>query len=406
MADEAETTPAGPLAGVRVLELGSLLAGPFVGRLLGDFGAEVIKVEAPDMPDPMRVWGRHRYKGRSLWWPIQSRNKSCITLNLRLPEGQELLKRLAAKADILVENFRPGTMEKWGLGWEELSAVNPRLIMVRVSGFGQTGPYRDRAGFGAVGEAMGGIRYITGYPDRPPTRIGISIGDSLAAMFATIGALAALHERERSGLGQVVDSAITEAVFALMESAIAEYGRVGFVRERTGNILPNVAPSNVYPTKGGGYLVIAANQDNVFRRLAEVMGRPELAEDPRYATHTARGEHQEELDEIIAAWSVQYTKEELWERLNAAGVPAGPIYSIADIAHDPQFRARDMILMVDDPEIGPMEMPGIVPKLSRTPGSVRSSGPSRPGEHNEVVLKGLLGLTDEDLRRLGEAGVI
>lgn len=373
---------------------------------MGDLGAEVVKVEAPDMPDPMRVWGRHRYKGRSLWWPIQSRNKKCVTLNLRTPQGQEMLRRLAAQSDILVENFRPGTLEKWNLGWEDLSAVNPRLVMVRVSGFGQTGPYRDRAGFGSVGEAMGGMRYITGYEDLPPTRIGISIGDSLAAMFATIGALAALQHRDRTGEGQVVDSAITEAVFALMESSVSEYGRVGVVRERTGNLLPNVAPSNVYPTKGGGYLVIGANQDNVFRRLAALMGRPELADDERYATHTARGANQAELDGIVADWTQGFSKEELWEMLNQAGVPAGPIYSIADAFLDPQFRAREMIREVEDPEVGPIEQPGIVPKLSRTPGDIRWSGPVHPGEHNGDVFGRLLGMTAKEIAELAKTGVI
>ncbi len=389
-----------------MLELGSLLAGPFAGRLMGDLGAEVIKVEAPDMPDPMRVWGRHRYKGRSLWWPIQSRNKKCITLNLRTPRGQEILRRLAAQSDILVENFRPGTLEKWNLGWEDLSAVNPRLVMVRVSGFGQTGPYRDRAGFGSVGEAMGGMRYITGYEDRPPTRIGISIGDSLAAMFATIGALAALQHRDRTGEGQVVDSAITEAVFALMESSVSEYGRVGVVRERTGNILPNVAPSNVYPTKDGGFLVIGANQDNVFRRLATLMGRPELAQDDRFATHTARGANQAELDEIVGDWTRGFSREELWEMLNQSGVPAGPIYSIADVFQDPQFRAREMIREVEDPEVGPIEQPGIVPKLSRTPGDIRWSGPPHPGTHNREVFGQLLGMAAEEIAALAKTGVI
>ncbi len=389
-----------------MLELGSLLAGPFAGRLMGDLGAEVIKVEAPDMPDPMRVWGRHRYKGRSLWWPIQSRNKKCITLNLRTPRGQEILRRLAAQSDILVENFRPGTLEKWNLGWEDLSAVNPRLVMVRVSGFGQTGPYRDRAGFGSVGEAMGGMRYITGYEDRPPTRIGISIGDSLAAMFATIGALAALQHRDRTGEGQVVDSAITEAVFALMESSVSEYGRVGVVRERTGNILPNVAPSNVYPTKDGGFLVIGANQDNVFRRLATLMGRPELAQDDRFATHTARGANQAELDEIVGDWTRGFSREELWEMLNQSGVPAGPIYSIADVFQDPQFRAREMIREVEDPEVGQIEQPGIVPKLSRTPGDIRWSGPPHPGTHNREVFGQLLGMAAEEIAALAKTGVI
>lgn len=396
----------GPLEGLRVLEFGSLLAGPFAGRLLGDLGAEVIKIEARDMPDPMREWGRQRYNGRTLWWPIQSRNKKCITLNLRTASGQALLKRLVVLSDMLIENFRPGTMERWGLGWDDLAAINPRLIMVRVSGFGQTGPYRDRAGFGSVGEAMGGMRHITGFPDRPPTRIGISIGDSLAAMFATIGALSALHYREMTGRGQVVDAAITESVFAMMESAAAEYGRTGAIRERAGNVLPKVAPSNVYPTSGGGYLVIGANQDNVFKRLTEVMERPELATDPRYANHTARGENQAELDEIIAAWTVQFDKTELWEMLNAAGVPAGPIYSIADIMRDPQFLARGMIQHVEDSEIGEIEMPGIVPKLSETPGGIRWSGPAEPGTHNREIYGELLHIDDVELARLYDEGVI
>ena len=396
----------GPLEGVRVLELGSLLAGPFAGRLLGDFGAEVIKIEAPDMPDPMRVWGRHRYHGRTLWWPIQSRNKKCITLNLRTVKGQLLLKRLVGVSDILIENFRPGTMERWGLGWDDLSAINPRLIMVRVSGFGQTGPYRDRAGFGSVGEAMGGLRHITGFPDRPPTRIGISIGDTLAAMYATIGTLSALRYRDLTGRGQVVDSAITESVFAMMESSVAEYGRAGAIRERTGNVLPNVAPSNVYPTAGGGYLVIGANQDNVFNRLTQVMERPDLAADPRYSTHTARGEHQAGLDEIIAAWTVQFDKTDLWEKLNAAGVPAGPIYSIADIMRDPQFLARGMIQHVAEPEMGEIEMPGIVPKLSETPGGIRWPGPATPGSHNHEIYGELLHIDDGELAVLSDEGVI
>ncbi len=396
----------GPLEGARVLEVGSLLAGPFAGRLLGDLGAEIIKLEAPDLPDPMRGWGRHRYHGRTLWWPIQSRNKKCITLNLRTAAGQQLLKRLVGVSDLLIENFRPGTLERWGLGWDALSAINPRLIMVRVSGFGQTGPYRDRAGFGSVGEAMGGLRYITGFPDRPPTRIGISIGDSLAALYATIGALAALHSRALTGRGQVVDCAITEAVFAMLESSVAEYGRVGAVRERTGNVLPHVAPSNVYPTAGGGYLVIGANQDSVFKRLTQLMERPDLATDPAYATHTARGEHQAELDAIIAAWTVQFDKTALWEQLNAAGVPAGPIYSIADIMHDPQFLARGMIQHVHAPEIGELEMPGIVPKLSETPGGIRWSGPAEPGTHNREIYGELLHLDDAELARLQDEGVI
>lgn len=396
----------GPLAGIRVLELGSLIAGPFAGRLLADMGAEVVKVEAPDTPDPMRHWGQATYKGRRLWWTVQSRNKYCITLNLRLPEGQALFRRLAQQADVVVENFRPGTLEQWRLGWDDLSAVNPRLILVRVSGFGQTGPYRDRAGFGAVAEAMGGLRYVTGFPDRPPVRLGISLGDAVAALYATIGTLAALQERHRSGRGQVVDVSITEAVFSLMESAVPDYGRTGHVRERSGNILPGIAPSNVYPTRDGQYLVIGANQDRVFRRLCEVLGHPEVADDPRFATHEARGQRQEELDELIAQWTRQWNQKELAERLHQAGIPAGPIYSIADIMQDPHFLAREMIVQMEDPELGPVEVPGPVPKFSRTAPRLQWTGPAHPGEHNQEIYQRWLGLEPSALEALHRQGVV
>jgi crotonobetainyl-CoA:carnitine CoA-transferase CaiB-like acyl-CoA transferase len=396
----------GPLEGIRVLELGTLLAGPFAGRLLGDFGAEVIKVESPDAPDLMREWGAHRYQGRGLLWPIQSRNKKCITLNLREPKGRELFARIAARCDVLIENFRPGTMEKWGLGWEDLSQLNPRLVMTRVSGFGQTGPYRERAGFGSVGEAIGGIRYITGFPDRPPVRVGISLGDALAAMFATIGTLAALEHRHRSGRGQMVDCAIYEAVFALMESVVTEYDKLGVVRERMGLVLPKVAPSNVYPTRDGRLLIVAANQDAVFRRLAVAMGQPELADDPRYATHVARGERQYELDDIVAAWTRNHDAARLWSILNEAGVPAGPIYSAADIATDEQYRARGAIRTMVDPELGEIKMPGIVPRLSETPGVLKWTGPARPGTHNREIYGEWLGIDDIELKRLADAGII
>ncbi len=405
-ADSPPVYNKGALEGVRVIELGSLLAGPFACRLLGDFGAEIIKVESPDSPDLMREWGPHRFRGRTLLWPIQSRNKKCITLNLRNAEGQELFRRLVKQSDILFENFRPGTMEKWNLGWDNLSAVNPGLIMTRVSGFGQSGPYKDRTGFGSVGEAIGGVRYLTGFPDRPPVRTGVSLGDALAALFATVGTLSALDYRRRSGRGQVVDCAITEAVFSLMEGMLSEYDLLGVVRERLGAILPKVAPSNLYPTADGKMLLIAANGDAIFRRLADVMGRPELAEDPRYATHAARGERQAELDDIIAAWTAQHQMEELWTMLNAAAVPAGPIYSIADIAHDPQFIERGMIRTMHDPELGDLKVPGIVPQLSETPGVMKWTGPSRPGSHNREVYGDLLGLGEQDLERLAKAGII
>jgi formyl-CoA transferase len=386
----ADQPVAGPLAGLRVIELGTLLAGPFCGQLLGDFGAEVIKVEPPGQGDPMRVWGREKAGGKSLWWPVVGRNKKAITLDLRQAEGQALLRELVAKSDFLLENFRPGTMEKWGLGWAELSAINPRLIMIRVSGFGQTGPYSRQAGFGAIGEAMGGLRYVVGDPSTPPSRMGISIGDSLAATFACIGALAALQHRERTGRGQVVDSAIYEAVLNMMESLITEYDKVGYIRERTGAILPNVAPSNVYQTSDG-MVLIAANQDTVFSRLAEAMGRPELAADPRYSTHGARGAHQAELDGLVERWTRTLTTREVLEAMDKFGVPAGLIYRAPDMLADPHFQARDAIVTVPHPDFGELRMQNVAPKLSETPGGVRSPSPSL-GQHNDEVYLDLLGL--------------
>jgi len=394
----------GPLAGLRVLELGTLLAGPFCGQLLGDFGAEVIKVEPPNQGDPMRVWGREKAGGKSLWWPVVARNKKAITLDLRQAAGQALLKELVKKSDFLLENFRPGTLEKWGLGWSELSAINPRLIMIRVSGFGQTGPYSRQAGFGAIGEAMGGLRYVVGDPSTPPSRMGISIGDSLAATFACIGALSALHHREKTGRGQVVDSAIYEAVLNMMESLITEYDKVGYIRERTGAILPNVAPSNVYKTSDG-MVLIAANQDTVFSRLAEAMGRPGLAQDPRYATHGARGAHQVELDALVERWTHTLTTRQVLDRMDEFGVPAGLIYRAPDMLEDPHFRARDAIVSVPHPDFGELKMQNVAPKLSATPGSIRSPSPAL-GQHNDEVYRGLLGLTAERYAELKSASVI
>jgi formyl-CoA transferase len=398
MPSPASTKP-GPLSGLRVVELGTLLAGPFCGQLLGDFGAEVIKVEPPGQGDPMRVWGREKAGGKSLWWPVVGRNKKAITLDLRQPEGQELLKDLVAQSDFLLENFRPGTMEKWGLGWAELSAVNPRLIMIRVSGFGQTGPYSRQAGFGAIGEAMGGLRYVVGDPSTPPSRMGISIGDSLAATFACIGALSALHHRERTGRGQVVDSAIYEAVLNMMESLVTEYDKVGYIRERTGAILPNVAPSNVYRTRDG-MVLIAANQDTVFTRLAEAMGEPGLATDPRYSSHGARGAHQAELDAHVDAWTRTLDTREVLALMDRHGVPAGLIYRAPEMLEDPHFAAREAIVTVPHPDFGELRMQNVAPKLSETPGSVRSPSPAL-GEHNDEVFRGLLGLDParyEDLK--------
>jgi formyl-CoA transferase len=395
----ADKPVAGPLAGLRVIELGTLLAGPFCGQLLGDFGAEVIKVEPPGQGDPMRVWGREKAGGKSLWWPVVGRNKKAITLDLRQAEGQALLRELVARSDFLLENFRPGTMEKWGLGWAELSALNPRLIMIRVSGFGQTGPYSRQAGFGAIGEAMGGLRYVVGDPSTPPSRMGISIGDSLAATFACIGALAALQHRERTGRGQVVDSAIYEAVLNMMESLVTEYDKVGYIRERTGAILPNVAPSNVYQTSDG-MVLIAANQDTVFSRLAEAMGQQGLAADPKYSTHGARGAHQAELDALVEQWTRTLTTREVLEAMDRFGVPAGLIYRAPDMLADPHFKAREAIVSVPHPDFGELRMQNVAPKLSETPGGVRSPSPAL-GQHNDEVYLDLLGLEParyEDLK--------
>jgi succinyl-CoA--D-citramalate CoA-transferase len=394
------------LEGVRVVEMGMLLAGPFCGQLLGDLGAEVIKVEPPGSGDPMRRWGHRKVNGRSLWWPIIARNKKSVTLNLRTAEGQALARRLIARSDILVENFRPGTLEEWGLGYEELSRDNPGLIMVRVSGYGQTGPYRYRAGFGSIGEAMGGLRHITGYPDRPPTRVGISIGDALAGTLGALGALAALHHRTvKGGRGQVVDISIYEAVLAFMESMIPEYALTGYVRTRTGSVLPGVAPSNLYPTADGQWLVMGANADSVFRRLAQAMGKPELAEDPRFATHDARGENMELLDELIAEWTSQRGIDDLLNILDEAGVPAGKIYTAKEMLEDPHFREREDIVWTHAPGIGNLPMQNVFPKLSGTPGAVRWTGPEL-GQHNAEVYGGLLGLSQSELRALKDRGVV
>ena len=401
---DAPNVKSGPLAGLRVLELGTLLAGPFCGQLLGDFGAEVIKIEPPGQGDPMRVWGREKANGKSLWWPVVARNKKAITLDLRQSEGQQLLRELVAKADFLLENFRPGTMEKWGLGWAELSAINPRLIMIRVSGFGQTGPYSRQAGFGAIGEAMGGLRYVVGDPSTPPSRMGISIGDSLAATFACVGALSALHHRERTGRGQVVDSAIYEAVLNMMESLVTEYDKANFIRERTGAILPNVAPSNVYKTRDG-MVLIAANQDTVFSRLAEAMGQPELSSDPRYSSHGARGAHQAELDGRVEAWTSTLSTREVLDLMDRHGVPAGLIYRPPDMLDDPHFKARDAIVSVPHPDFGELRMQNVAPKLSETPGSIRSPSPEM-GQHNDEVYRGLLGLDESRYAALKAANVV
>ncbi|MEM7542661.1 MAG: CoA transferase [Pseudomonadota bacterium] len=394
----------GPLTDIRVLEMGQLLAGPFCGQLMADFGAEVIKIEAPEKGDPMRDWGQEKAHGKSLWWPIVARNKKSITLNARTEEGQALLLELVKQSDVLLENFRPGTLERWNLSYERLAEVNPGLILVRVSGYGQTGPYSPQAGYAAVGEAMGGMRAVIGFPDRPPCRAGISIGDSLTAMHAMLGALMALHHRTNTGRGQVVDAAIYESCFNMMESLISEYVETGYERKRSGAILPNVAPSSVYPTKDGEYL-IAANQDSVFARLAKAMGEPELADDERYASHATRGKNQQELDDRIGEWTKGYTSEDLKDILNENGIPNGKIFTPKDILEDPHYAAREAIKRVAHPEFGEVAMQSTFPKMSETPGEIRWCGPEM-GQHNAEIYGDLLGLEAARIDELQANGTI
>lgn len=405
MTDIRDPKLSGPLTDLRVIEMGQLLAGPFCGQLLADFGAEVIKIEQPGIGDPMRQWGREKPHGKSLWWPVIARNKKSVEINAREKDGQDLVRALVKDADILLENFRPGTMEKWGLGYEELAKINPRLVMIRVSGYGQTGPYAKKAGYGATGEAMGGLRYVVGDPCTPPSRMGISIGDTLAATFACLGGMMALHSVHRTGRGQVVDSAIYEAVLNVMESLITEYDKADYIRERTGAILPNVAPSNVYPTKDGKFVLIAANQDTVFSRLAAAMGRPELAEDERYRTHSARGRCQQELDDLIADWSRTMDASELGGLLDEHGVPRGDIYRAPEMLEDAHFKAREAIVKIMHPTFGNLSMQNVAPKLSATPGRVVSPGPEL-GEHNDEVFRKLLSLDDARIADLAARGIV
>lgn len=375
----------GPLSGVKVLELGTLIAGPFCSRILAEFGAEVTKVEAPDGGDPLRQW-RKLHQDTSLWWYVQARNKKSVTVDMRQPDGQEIVRRLATRADIVVENFRPGTLEKWGLGWEALSAANPGLVLVRLSGYGQDGPYSQRAGFGAIGEAMGGLRYVTGYPDRPPVRVGISLGDAIASLYGVIGALMALRQREvNGGKGQVVDVALYESVFSLMESLVPEYDVAGFVRERSGASLPGIVPSNTYTTRDGKYVVIGANGDAIFKRMMVAIGREDLAEDPGLARNDGRVARTEELDRVIGDWCASHDLEHVLEVLAKAQVPSGKIYDVKDIVNDLHYRARGMIEQAKLPDGTPMKIPGIVPKLSDTPGGTRWLGPAL-GQHTGEVL--------------------
>lgn len=380
----------GPLAGVRVLELGNFIAGPFAGQLLGDYGADVVKVEDPESGDPMRHWGVTTADGDGLWWPTIGRNKRSVVADLRTREGRALVRRIADAADVIIENFRPGRLAEWGLDYESVRTTNPGVVVVHVSGFGQTGPRAGEAGFGSIGEAVGGIRHTTGDPDRPPARCGISLGDSLAALFAVVGALAALHERQTSGVGQEVDVAIYEAVAALMESTMADYEVGGVVRERSGGTLPGVAPANAYPTADGSEVLVAGNADSVFARLCTAMGRPDLAEDARFATHTARGANAAELDELLAAWTRTQESGGLLDLLARHGVPAGRVYTAPDMVRDPHYLARDMVLRATARAGFDLPMTGVVPRFGRTPGAVADVGAAL-GEHTAEVVAELGG---------------
>jgi formyl-CoA transferase len=394
----------GPLAGVRVLELGSFIAGPFAGQLLGDYGAEVIKIEAPDTGDPMRSWGL-TLDGESLWWPAIARNKRSVAVDMRAPAGRSVVRRMIDRVDIVLENFRPGRLAEWGLGYEALSATNPGLVLVHVSGFGQSGPRAGDAGFGSIGEAMGGIRFTTGSPDQPPSRCGISLGDSLAALFAVIGAMGALNARHRSGLGQEVDVAIYEAVAALMESTMADFELGGHVRARSGSVLKGVAPSNVYSTADGSSVILAANADAVFGRLCAAMGRPDLASDDRFSTHAARGDHMDELDALIESWTVGHSATDLLTLLAEAGVPAGQIYAAPQMLADPHYLAREMVLRMPNHAGLDVPMAGVVPKFTGTPASVDSAGPDL-GQHTEWALREVAQLSQLEIDELAGAGTV
>lgn len=393
-----------PLSGLKVIELGTLIAGPFAARICAEFGAEVIKVESPKGGDPLRKW-RKLYEGTSLWWFVQARNKQSITLDLKHAEGMAILKRLLAEADMLIENFRPGTLEKLGLDTQTLEQLNPGLVIVRLSGFGQTGPMRDQPGFGAVGESMGGLRYITGFEDRPPVRTGISIGDSIAALWGVIGGLMALRHREvNGGTGQVVDVALYEAVFAMMESMVPEFDVLGFIRERSGNIMPGITPSSIHVCADGKSVQIGANGDAIFKRLMHSLGRPDLAQDPTLEDNAGRDARRDELYGVIDRWAGSLPQDSVLATLTAAEVPASRIYSVQDMFADPQFLARDMFIDGQLPDGKPFKMPGIVPKLSATPGSTQWTGPAL-GEHTETILQ-QLGYDAEAIRALREAGTV
>jgi formyl-CoA transferase len=394
---------AGPLAGVKVLELGTLIAGPFCAKTLADFGAEVIKVEPPGDGDPLRRWRRMR-NGVSLWWHVQSRNKKSITIDMRQSEGQAIVRRLARECQIVIENFRPGALERWNLGWEALSRENPELILVRISGYGQTGPYRERPGFAAIGEAMGGLRFITGFPDRPPVRPNLSVGDTLASLHGVIGALLALHHVQKGHQGQVVDVALYESVFNVTESLLPEYDAQGVIRQRSGSTLPGIAPSNLYPCSDGSYVLIAGNADSLYRRLMTAIGRADLRDDPVLAKNDGRAVQMERIDEAIAQWTAKRTQQEVLDEMDRAEVPAGRIYTAADIAADPHYAARGVIEEVIAGDGEPLKVPGVIPKLSATPGAIRSPAP-KLGEHTDEILRGL-GYSADEISRLREQKII
>ena len=392
----------GPLTDLRVIEMGQLIAGPFCGQLFADMGADVIKVEPPGKGDPMRQWGR---EGFPLWWKVCARNKRCITANLRESEGQDIIKQLVKEADFVLENFRPGTMEKWGLGYEDLKKINPKIIMIRVSGYGQTGPYSKRPGYASVGEAMGGVRYLMGDPDRKPSRAGISLGDTLAATYATVGALAALHHLEKTGEGQVIDASIYESVLTVMESLVAEHTVEGFTRERSGSYLPAIAPSNIYDGSDG-MVIIAANQDSIFGRLSTAMGMPDLKDNPRYATHVARGANQIELDALIGEWTKDKTISDIEDIMIKHAVPVGKVYRAKEMLDDPHYAAREALVDVASESFGSVKMQNVFPKMSKTQGEIRWGGPEKLGSHTEEVLTELLDLTPKQIQKLRDSQIV
>lgn len=395
-----------PLQGIRIIELGNLVAAPFAGKIFSEFGAEVIKVEEPKRGDALRNW-RIMHEDTSVWWYVQSRNKKSVTANMREEDGQEVVRSLIEQADVVLENFKPGTLEKWGLGYEAIKENNPSIIFTRISGYGQTGPYKEKPGFGSVAEAMGGLRYLTGYPDRPPVRVGIAIGDMVAGLYAVIGTLIALRAREHDEeqKGQVVDVALYEAVFSLLEGILPEYDLTGTIRERTGSTLPGIAPSNTYECKDGKHIVIGGNGDRIFQRLMIAIGKEEFAHDERFSTNQGRADHVEMIDAIIEDWTKQYSIKEVQQMLDVASVPVAPIYSIEDIAQDEHYKARDMLQEVTLPDGEKLVVPGIVPKLSGTPGEIDWNGP-KLGEHNEDIYEKLVGLTREDVEELRKKGII